>query len=207
MNHLRAQAYLMETSADSHAQARSAVYQGLDALQRSEKEDTLLQAQLLEQGLMALTHPETDIQAFDQYLEPFIMAHPVELQRFSSAPQKGLPRIYFFETRSSVFGLYADQDTTFMRSLERNAVRQTLSQLNAGTSEGIHYIAFQQLFGPFEVRLTNKENLELGFPEKWPGQQILQLPTTPEPDGGIWPFRHRPKPIRKRFGINDTIFD
>jgi hypothetical protein len=207
MKHLSAQAYLMETSADSHSQARSAVYQGLDALQRSEKADTSLRAKLLELGLMALTHPETDIQAFDQYLEPFLMAHPVELQRFSSAPQEGLPRIHFFETRSAIFGFYADQDTTFMRSLKRDAVRQTLSQLNAGTSEDISYIAFQQLFGPFEARMANKESLELGFPEDWPAQQILQLPTTPEPDGGIWPFKHRPKPIRKKFGIEDAVMD
>jgi hypothetical protein len=207
MKYLSAQAYLMETSADSHAQARSAVYQGLDALQRSEKEDTLLQAQLLEQGLMALTHPETGIQAFDQYLEPFLMAHSGERQLFSSAHQEGLSSIHFFETPSAVLGLYRDQDTTFMRPLERDMIRQTLSQLSAGTPEAIRYIAFQQLFGPFEARLANKESLELGFPEKWPAQQILQLPTTPEPDGGIWPFRHRPKPVRKRFGIEAPAMD
>ncbi|MCR9051311.1 MAG: tetratricopeptide repeat protein [Phaeodactylibacter xiamenensis] len=207
MKYLSAQAYLMETSADSHAQARSAVYQGLDALQRSEKEDTLLQAQLLEQGLMALTHPETGIQAFDKYLDFYLIFYPGRLQRFSSDPKAEAPGIQFFETRSAVFGLYDDADSTFMTRLADEVVRPTLSQLNSGKAEAVNYTAFQQLFGPFEALLAHKESLYLGFPEEWPAQQILQLPTTPEPEGGIWPFRHRPKPIRKKFKINDTVFD
>ncbi len=201
MERLRAQAYLMEASPDSYVQALDAAYTGLEAWQRSGKEDTLPEDQLLEAGLQALSHRETEVNEFDTL---FLMLCHREAQIFSSDPHEKAAHIFFLETHSAIFGKYGDADTAFIKQLDYKAIQQIHSKLATEAPDALDYSSFQQIFGPFEALLANKKSLYLSLPKTWPAQKILELPTTPEPDGGIWPFRRQPKPLRERFRINDT---
>jgi hypothetical protein len=203
MESFRAQAYLMEASADSYVQALDAAYGGLDAWQRSSKKDNLLEDQLLEVGLQTLSHREMKVNEFNTLFLMLFFRDKGE-QRLSSDVQEKAAHIFFLETRSAIFGKYGDADTAFIQQLDYKAIQQTLSKLDTEAPDALNYNDFQQLFGPFEALLANKKALTLNLPGTWPAQKILELPTAPEPDGGIWPFRRQPKPLRERFRINDT---
>lgn len=202
---LSAQAHLMEASADSYKQALHAAHAGLEACQRSGKEDTLLEAKLLETGLMALTHQEMGAEAFDEQMGFFLDFHPYGDWSFAAVSQNKAADISFIETRSALFGRYADQDTAFVKQLNSDAIQRALSELNTGAPDAINHDTFQQLFGPFETLIANKKELTLRLPPEWPDEEILQLPTTPQPESGIWPFRQQPKPIHKRFKIANAL--
>lgn len=201
MESLRAQAYLLEASADSYVQALDAAYGGLDSWQRSSKKDTLLEDQLLEVGLQALSHREIEVNEFNTQ---FLMLYHRGAQIFFADRQEKAAHIFFLETRSAIFGKYGDADTAFIKQLDYKAIQQIRSKLDTEAPDALDYNAFQQIFGPFEALLANKKALTLNLPGTWPAQKILELPTAPESDGGIWPFRRQPKPLREHFRINDT---